>query len=64
MDDCLAGKDWDQAKVDGLLGDNAEALALWRQALERPAFQVPPSRTSRAAWITSTPGGHSATWPT
>jgi hypothetical protein len=41
IDDFLAGKDWDQAKVDALLAENAEALALWRQGLERPAFQVP-----------------------
>ena len=43
IDDCLAGKEWNQAKVDALLGDNAEPLALWHQALKRPDFQVPTS---------------------
>jgi hypothetical protein len=41
IDDARSDKDWDQAKVDVLLSDNAEALALWRQGMERPAIQVP-----------------------
>ena len=42
LQDLLDGKDYDQGKVDRLLRRHAEALALWRQGLARPALQVPP----------------------
>ncbi len=42
LQDLLDVRQYDQAKVDDLLRRHAEALALWRQGLARPALQVPP----------------------
>jgi len=44
LEELLAGKAWDEAKVDGLLCRNAEALALWRQGLARPDLLYSPMR--------------------